>query len=115
MSDPKCHTFSQFWSGPLIHLTSRIVAVAVLVFATVAPAQIRIATYNTETAFTANGNPNPGLQTVLQGMGNENFNGIQKRIDILTLQEQNNTTGTTTSPHSTRVRSMRARSSESPT
>ncbi len=77
--------------------TFGVVVVAVLVFSTVAPAQIRIATYNTETAFTTNGNTNPGLQTVLQGTGDENFNGISKRVDILTLTEQNNTTGTTTS------------------
>ena len=62
----------------------------------IAPAQIRIATYNTATAFNANGNPNAGLQTVLGGIGSESFNGITKRIDILSLQEQNNTTGSTT-------------------
>jgi endonuclease/exonuclease/phosphatase family metal-dependent hydrolase len=58
--------------------------------------QIRIVSYNTETAFNANGNTNPGLQNVLQGMGNESINGIAKRVDILTLQEQNNNSGTTT-------------------
>src|SRR4051812_316390 len=58
--------------------------------------QIRITGYNTETAFTTNGNPNPGLQTVLQGIGNESVNGITKRADILLLTEQNNATGTTT-------------------
>lgn len=78
------------------HSTSGVIALAVLAVPALAAAQIRIATYNTETAFNANGNTNPGLQTVLQGIGNENFNGIGKRIDILSLQEQNNNTGTTT-------------------
>ncbi|MGH7176773.1 MAG: endonuclease/exonuclease/phosphatase family protein [Tepidisphaeraceae bacterium] len=59
--------------------------------------QIRVVSYNTETAFNTNGNPNAGLQNVLSGMGTESVNGIAKRIDILCLQEQNNSTGTTTS------------------
>jgi endonuclease/exonuclease/phosphatase family metal-dependent hydrolase len=71
-------------------------ALACAALPAIAPAQIRIATYNTATAFNSNGNPNPGLQTVLGGVGSESFNGITKRIDILALQEQNNTTGTTT-------------------
>jgi len=62
----------------------------------IAPAQIRIANYNTATAFNTNGNPNAGLQTVLGGIGSESFGGITKRLDILCLQEQNNNTGSTT-------------------
>jgi hypothetical protein len=61
-----------------------------------AAAQIRIATYNTETAFNAGGNPNPGLQNVLAGIGNEAVNGFAKRLDILCLEEQSNNSGNTT-------------------
>jgi endonuclease/exonuclease/phosphatase family metal-dependent hydrolase len=62
----------------------------------IAPAQVRIATWNTDTAFNSGGTPSPGTQTVLTGLGSESFNGIAKRVDILCLQEQNNTSGTTT-------------------
>lgn len=72
-------------------------AVASLISSSAAFAQIRIAAYNTQTAFETNGTPLPGLQTVLQGIGNESVNGVAKRIDLLFLTEQNNSTGTSTS------------------
>ncbi|MBC8105022.1 MAG: PEP-CTERM sorting domain-containing protein [Anaerolineae bacterium] len=59
-------------------------------------AQIRIASYNTATAFETNGTPLPGLQNVLAGIGTASLGGVAKRIDILSLQEQNNSTGTST-------------------
>jgi endonuclease/exonuclease/phosphatase family metal-dependent hydrolase len=62
----------------------------------VATAQIRVASYNTATAFEDGGTPRAGLQNVLAGIGTESFNGISKRIDLLALTEQNNTTGNTT-------------------
>jgi len=73
-----------------------IAAATALAWNSVAPAQIRIAAYNTATAFETNGNPRPGLQTVLQGIGNESVNGVAKRIDLMFLTEQNNSTGTST-------------------
>ena len=44
---------------------------------------LRIATYNI-----AYGEIRPGLSTVLQAIGNENYNGIERPIDILILEEQ---------------------------
>lgn len=80
--------------------------VALLAVHSPAWGQIRIATYNTKTAFNANGNPNPGLQNVLQGIGNESVNGVAKRLDLLCLQEQNNNSGTTTSQILTMMNSL---------
>jgi hypothetical protein len=73
-----------------------LLAAAVVVPVAAARAQIRIVSYNTETAFNANGTPNPGLQNVLAGIGTENFSGIAKRADLLCLTEQDNNTGTST-------------------
>ena len=47
-----------------------------------ASAQLRFVSYNTA------GGARDGLRTVLDGIGNEDFNGIQRPIDVLLLQEQ---------------------------
>jgi hypothetical protein len=86
-------------SSPRRFIIARLGALVLLPFVLMpvgASAQLRIVAYNTKTAFNSNGTPNPGLQTVLQGMGNESVNGFAGRAAILGLTEQNNNTGSTT-------------------
>ena len=66
-----------------------LVGVVASLAAPSATAQIRIVQYNTATA------QNPGTQTaragsdiVLQAIGNENYGGVQRPIDVLALEEQ---------------------------
>lgn len=51
-------------------------------------AQLRVVSYNTATGSTAT--PHTGLDTVLEAIGDEIVNGFAKPIDVLALQEQQN-------------------------
>jgi hypothetical protein len=62
----------------------------VLLFQT-ADAQLRIVSYNTA------GGPRTGMDVILESIGEEEVNGIQRPIDVLLLQEQNAWETTTTS------------------
>ena len=55
-----------------------------------APAQLRIVTYNTTTADPEGGvtTARPGIDIVLESIGEEVKNGVAKPIDVLLLQEQ---------------------------
>lgn len=68
-----------------------ILTVLITSLSTAANAQLRIVTYNTLEG------PNPGLDTVLEAVGEQSVEGIQRPIDVLLLQEQTSVTGTTQS------------------
>jgi endonuclease/exonuclease/phosphatase family metal-dependent hydrolase len=56
---------------------------------------LRIVSWNTRNAFEPYLAP-PAAATILQGLGQERWNTIQRPADVLLLQEQNNTTSSTT-------------------
>ena len=64
------------------------IAISFLVVAS-ASAELRIVDYNTA------GGPRAGLDTILEAIGNETVNGIQRPIDVLALQEQSSSATTT--------------------
>ena len=70
----------------------RLIFVGVIfcVFVELAPAQLRIVTYNTATSgeHSAPSFPRSGMATVLQGIGDQIVEGIARPIDVLLLQEQ---------------------------
>ena len=55
---------------------------------------LRVATYNIEADISGFTSPRPGMSTVLKGIGDETVNGIQRPLDILTLQETTSNTAT---------------------
>src|SRR5688500_10964843 len=73
-------------------VASVVACIAVLTLIRPAPAQLRIVTYNTAT-----GNPTgvqtarPGMEIVLESIGEETINGIARPIDVLLLQDQYST------------------------
>ena len=59
--------------------------------------QLRIVSYNTATGEPGGGQtqPRPGLDTILEAIGNENVGGVARPIDVLLLQEQSSSATTT--------------------
>ncbi len=55
---------------------------------------LRIVTYNIEADTNGNTAPKDGLYTVLEAIGQQNYNGIVQPIDILALQETTSNTAT---------------------
>jgi endonuclease/exonuclease/phosphatase family metal-dependent hydrolase len=71
-----------------------IIALAVCASATAAPPALRIVSYNIQADTGGFTGPRPGLYTVLEGIGEQNRNGVWQPLDVLALQE---TTSNTTS------------------
>jgi endonuclease/exonuclease/phosphatase family metal-dependent hydrolase len=70
------------------------IALAICSIATAAPPALRIVSYNIQADTDGFTGPRPGLYTVLEGIGEQNRNGVWQPLDILALQEttSNNTT-----------------------
>ncbi|CAN5375759.1 hypothetical protein BH09PLA1_BH09PLA1_15380 [soil metagenome] len=73
------------------------IAAVIVCASSVASAQLRMGTYNIQADIDGFTTPRPGLDTVLQAIGNESVNGIVRGLDILTLQETTNN-ATTVAP-----------------
>ena len=79
-------------------LTARaLVFCFVSLVASPALAQLRIVDYNGATDTNPSGDVRAGMGTVLQAIGIEDKNGIQRPIDVLSLQEVTNSLGGATS------------------
>lgn len=79
-------------SHPLFRTAPRHCLVALIVFflcltATATPPAIRVVAYNIQADTEGFTGPRPGLYTVLEGIGEQNRNGVWQPIDILALQE----------------------------
>ena len=68
-------------------LASALACACATLGATPASAQLRIVSYNTATDTNAGDNPRAGMSDVLEAIGIEAKNGIQRPIDILSIQE----------------------------
>ena len=68
-------------------VTSGSILLAILLVAAPASAQLRIVTYNSATRTNSGDTPRAGMSDVLEAIGIETKNGIQRPIDVLSVQE----------------------------
>lgn len=72
---------------PIACLARMVICLCAVLGATPVVAQLRIVTYNTATGTNAGDTPRAGMSDVLEAIGIEAKNGIQRPIDILSIQE----------------------------
>jgi endonuclease/exonuclease/phosphatase family metal-dependent hydrolase len=72
---------------PKRRLAPKIACLLPLLASAAMAQQIRVATYNIEDDIDGATTPLPGMNTVLQGIGEDNVDGISRPLDILGLEE----------------------------